>query len=114
MGLTLLQGTLCTLTFANHLSVSFSPDGQCVVSTSLDDTIRVWDVSTGHCLLVIDNKFTSASCFTSDGSHIISNFSDNYADMWEFSPIQCLIEENRKRFENRQLTPDERKKYYLD
>lgn len=96
------------------MSVSFSPDGQCVVSTSLDDTIRVWDVSTGHCLLVIDNKFTSASCFTSDGSHIISNFSDNYADMWEFSPIQCLIEENRKRFENRQLTPDERKKYYLD
>jgi WD40 repeat protein len=96
------------------MSVSFSPDGKCIVSTSLDDTIRVWDVLTGLCVFVIDNKFQSASYFTTDGSHIVSNISDNRADIWEFLPIQNLIDQTRERFNNRPLTPEERKKYYLD
>lgn len=96
------------------MDVSFSPNCQYIVSTSLDDTIRVWAVSTGLCLFVIDNKFKSGSSFTSDGSYIISNFSEDSADLWKFPSIQKLIDENRERFKNRQLTPDERKKYYLE
>ena len=29
-------------------SVSFSPDGQTLASGSLDDTVRLWDVSSGR------------------------------------------------------------------
>lgn len=96
------------------MSVSFSSDGQYVVSTSLDDTIRVWDVSTGLCLFVIENKFKSDSSFTTDGSHIVSNFSEDRADIWEFPPLQKLIDDNRKSFKNRQLTPEERKRFYVE
>ena len=96
------------------MDVSFSPDGKHVVSTSPDNTIRVWDVSTGICLFVIDNEFKSGSSFTLDGRHIVSNFSDDSVDVWEFPPIQKLIDDNRERFKNRQLTPEERKRFYLE
>ena len=96
------------------MDVSFSPDGKHVVSISPDNTIRVWDVSTGICLFVIDNEFKSGSSFTTDGCHIISNFSDDSADVWKFPPIQELIDDNRERFKNRQLTSEERKRFYLE
>lgn len=96
------------------MDVSFSPDGKHIVSTSPDNTIRVWDVSTGNCLFVIDNEFKSGSSFTTDGCHIISNFSDDSADVWKFPPIQELIDDNRERFKNRQLTSEERKRFYLE
>lgn len=96
------------------MDVSFSPDSKHVVSTSPDNTIRIWDVSTGHCLFVIENKYKSGSSFTTDGSHIVSNFSDDSVDIWEFPPIQKLIGDNRERFKNRQLTNEERRRFYLD
>ena len=96
------------------MDVSFSPDGKHVVSISPDNTIRVWDVSTGICLFVIDNEFKSGSSFTTDGCHIISNFSDDSADVWKFPPIQELIDDNRERYKNRQLTSEERKRFYLE
>ena len=96
------------------MDVSFSPDSKHVVSTSPDNTIRVWEVSTGHCLFVIENKYKSGSSFTTDGSHIVLNFSDDSVDIWEFPPIQKLIDDNRERFKNRQLTKEERRRFYLD
>ena len=96
------------------MDVSFSPDSKYVVSTSPDNTIRVWDVSTGICLFVIESEFKSGSSFTTDGCHIISNFSDDSADVWKFPPIQELIDYNWERFKNRQLTPEERKRFYLE
>ncbi|MEH1889784.1 MAG: WD40 repeat domain-containing protein [Nostoc sp.] len=38
------------------LSVAFSPDGQRIVSGSDDETIRIWDATTGDCLRVISYK----------------------------------------------------------
>ncbi|BAZ70385.1 WD-40 repeat-containing protein [Fischerella sp. NIES-4106] len=37
-------------------SVTFSPNGQTVVSGSQDDTIKFWDVNTGECLKTLRNE----------------------------------------------------------
>ena len=92
--------------------VSFSPNGQYVVSASYDETIRVWDVSTGLCMFIINSK--STPYFTADGCHIVTNLSEDSAYVWEFPPLQKLIDDNTERFKNRQLTPEERKRFYLE
>ena len=50
-------------------SVSFSPDGQSIVTGSTDDTARIWDVSTGKTKTILEGhsyNVTSVS-FSPDG-----------------------------------------------
>jgi len=42
------RSTSCTGTFT--VAVVYSPDGQQLVSASMDQRIKVWDVKTGECL----------------------------------------------------------------
>lgn len=44
----------------------------------------------------------------------LSGSEDKTVRIWDFPPLQDLIDETRKRFKDRQLTPEERKKYYLE
>ena len=101
----------------NHVwSIAFSNDGSKIVSASEDNTIRVWDVNTGICLVVLKEhtkKVTHAE-FSPDGRSIISSSSDGTIRIWDFPPLQELIDKTRERFKNRQLTPEEQRKYYLE
>ncbi|MBR5013781.1 MAG: PD40 domain-containing protein [Bacteroidales bacterium] len=98
-------------------SVSFSPDGRYIVSGSYDRTIRIWDVSTGvevrPALEEHTASVTSVS-FSPDGRYIVSGSFDKIIRRWDFPPLQELIDQTRERFKDRQLTPEERKMFYLD
>jgi WD40 repeat protein len=109
---------LCTLEGHNsHIhTVKFSVDGLHLVSTSDDKTVRVWDVSTGTCVGVLNGHMDHVLCASWNhvGDKIISGSSDKTARIWCFPSISMLQKKTITRFNSRQLTPEERKKYYLD
>lgn len=54
-------------------SVSFSPDGKCIVSASEDGTIRIWDANSGKELKVLEEKHgIRSAAFSPDGNTILS------------------------------------------
>ena len=59
-------------------SVAFSHDGIHIVSGSLDNSVRVWDASTGAELQELNGHadFVNSVAFSLDGIHIVSGSSD--------------------------------------
>ena len=98
-------------------NASFSPDGKYIVSASYDHTVRIRDAHTGKQIGKPLNGHTGAvfsASFSPDGKRIVSASHDKTVRIWDFHPLQQLIDETRDRFKNRQLTPEERRKYYLE
>ena len=67
-------------------SVTFSPNGQHIVSGSNDETIRVWDPMTGE---TVAGPFTghtnlvNSVAFSPDGQHIVSGSMDQTIRVWD-------------------------------
>ncbi len=98
-------------------SASFSPNGKYVVSASNDKTVRIWDAKTGQQVgspLEGHTDRVNSASFSPDGRYIVSASWDGTVKIWDFQPLQELIDSTHERFKNRPLTPEERKKYYLD
>ena len=62
------------------LSVAFSPDGSRIVSSSVDNTLRLWDAHTGEAIgepLSGQRSWVSTIAFSPDSSRIVSVSSDD-------------------------------------
>ena len=66
-------------------TICFSPDGQTVVSGSLDKTIRLWDPKTGEHLktLIGHTDAVNSVAFSPDGKTLASGSSDGTILLWE-------------------------------
>lgn len=96
------------------LTVAFSPDSSLVISSSLDNTIRIWDIITGYTISSFTTPSFCPAYFSSDGGSIIAITQQNHGYIWKYIPLQDLINETHIRFQNVQLSIEERKQYYLD
>ena len=97
-------------------SVAFSHDQGLLITGSGDQTVRIWDVDSGReiCKLVGCKKRVRRAFFDSTGKRVVSVAADSIIRIWEFPSLQDLIDQTRERFKNRPLTPEERRKYYLE
>lgn len=106
-----LSGHAATVT-----DLTFSPDGNHLLSASLDGTAILWDTESWQPKRVLsghDGAITSAS-FSSDGKFIVTGGADKTIRVWDvdyqntIDTVCSLLE----RF-NRDLTPQERVKYQI-
>jgi hypothetical protein len=70
-------------------SAQFSLDGLRVVTTSIDQSARVWDAKTGKSLgdpLMHQDVVYSAQ-FSPDGTQLVTASSDNTARLWDVFPV---------------------------
>ncbi len=80
-----------------HLSVikcvSYSPDGNQIISGSEDETIKVWDAQTGQCLLTLKGHSSFVNCvaYSPDGEQIISGSLDKTVRVWDTRTGKCLL-----------------------
>lgn len=82
-------GTALIRTLQGHTSyvtgVAITPDGQCAVSAADDQTLRVWDLSSGRELRVLcgHNGNVNAVAVTPDGLSVVSASDDCTLKVWD-------------------------------
>jgi WD40 repeat protein len=73
-------------------SIAFSPDGQQLVSSSFDKTIKLWDTSSGKCLktLLGHRSRIWTVIFHPNGRQIASGSDDNNTKIWDLKQGRCI------------------------
>ena len=82
-------------TFEGHThwvtSVFLSADGRYALSGSDDNTLRLWEVSGGHCLRTFKGHTSQVNSvfLSADGRYALSGSDDNTLRLWEVSSGHC-------------------------
>ncbi|KAH8108521.1 WD40-repeat-containing domain protein, partial [Phellopilus nigrolimitatus] len=66
-------------------SVTYSPDGQHIVSGSQHKTVRIWDAKSGQQLHQLSGHtgYVKSVAYSPDGQHIVSGSHDNTVRIWD-------------------------------
>jgi WD40 repeat protein len=96
-------------------SAAFSPDGTRIVTASNDKTARVWDAATGKEIarLTGHTGLVLSAAFSPDGTRLVTASEDKTARVWRAFTTQELVDYANS-IVPRRLTPEERKKYFLE
>ena len=72
-------------------SIALSPDGQFIVSGSLDYTLRVWNTDTGECTLLSEGHTGSVTsvALSADSLRVVSGAEDHTLRIWDARTGLC-------------------------
>ncbi|MFN0204403.1 MAG: WD40 repeat domain-containing protein, partial [Bacteroidia bacterium] len=73
-------------------SISFSPDGRKIISSSEDDTSKIWDAETGKLLLDLrgHTSVVASAEFSLDGEKVVTASWDNTIKVWDSETGELL------------------------
>jgi dipeptidyl aminopeptidase/acylaminoacyl peptidase len=73
-------------------SVAISPDGTRALTGSHDRTVRVWDLESGRCLLVLEGHdgLVWSVAWSGDGRRALSGATDRTVRIWDVESGRCL------------------------
>src|SRR5271156_1170645 len=86
----------CLQTLEGHssmvISVAFSHDSARLASASGDQTVKIWDASSGECLQTLKGHSGSVSsvAFSHDSARLASASDDKTVKIWDASSDECL------------------------
>ena len=95
-------------------SISFGKNGQDIIASYDDGYIRIWDLKEKGCICEIEEKGKRMIRAKVYNQSVVALSDDGKIFKWPFQPLQTLIDETSERFKNRQLSLEEREKYYLE
>jgi WD40 repeat protein/serine/threonine protein kinase len=94
-------------------SAKISADGRYAVSTSSDDTLRVWELRSGRCVCSIEAGSSSISEYSRlslspDGQYAVATWASNSIRLWNFNICRCarVLEGHSESVWDVQFTPD--------
>ena len=73
-------------------SVGFSPDGTRVVTSSNDETAKIWNAATGEVIHTLEghSNWVNSARFSPDGTQVITASGDDTAKLWEASTGELI------------------------
>ena len=92
-GLELLPYRISRLELGSlDISVTFSPDGKHIATTSRDNTSRIWDTATGTQLAKMEHEDrVNAATYSPDGKYIATASRDNTSRIWDAATGKELV-----------------------
>ncbi|KAH0543952.1 hypothetical protein GP486_008540 [Trichoglossum hirsutum] len=74
------------------MSVAFSHDSARLASASYDQTVKIWDASSGACLQTLEGHsgWVMSVAFSHDSARLASASSDKTVKIWDASSGACL------------------------
>lgn len=72
--------------------LSFMPDTNCILAVGGDSLVRIWNIESGICEIVLENSNdeTTQVSFSQDGRYLIAGTYGNIATVWDTKTWECI------------------------